>query len=81
MSDIVDKLKTFFDEHPLHSFTVEAIAEYFGMSKNTDGFFSYMDMKKIKSALEYLWFEGLVEVRYQKAPSTLKDLKVNEGIL
>ena len=55
MNGSVEAVRDFFEEHPIHSFTTSAIAEYLGVSEAST-----------QIAIKILLRLGLIETRYQK---------------
>lgn len=67
MSVEVDAVRKFFEEHPVHSFSIPAIAKYLKLSE-----------KKVEQAVEYLWFEDIIEKRYRFIWSACSPKKVSK---
>jgi DNA-binding MarR family transcriptional regulator len=62
MSD--EKVKRFFEEHPIHSFSIEAIAEYLTLTE-----------PEVNRALNHLILDDFVDAKFQLAHPEKLDLK------
>lgn len=62
--ETVEKVKTFFIEHPIHAFSVPEIAGYLALPT--------ID---VVGAIDYLWSEDVVERRYVLSPDAMIKLR------